>query len=166
MDREAAIRLAEIERAGQMERTEREWQGRELVASKKYSSRMIGSDPGIPRDVELARIEWDARTEIARLSVPGPMQDTSVEVAQIQADAARDVARIQFPESPPAKPALREVALPDDLEAHVLQWNDDWARDDVRGSLRKLYLEFQDGNEASTWAKVRRHARIAELGDA
>lgn len=116
--------------------------------------------------VTLAKIEWDARTVIAKLALPGPMQDMSVEVAQIHADAARDVARIQFPESPPVKPALREVQLPDDLEAHVMSWNDEFARDDERGNLRRLYLEFQDGDEKSTWSKVRRAARIAELGEA
>lgn len=139
LDREAAIRLAEIDRAVQMERTERKWSARELISRHKYNSLTNGSAPSVP---------------------------IGVEVAQIQANAARDVARIQFPESPPIKPALREVQLPDDLEAHVMSWNDEFARDDERGNLRRLYLEFQDGDEKSTWAKVRRAARIAELGDA
>ncbi len=114
-----------------------------------------------------AKIKWDTKLEIARLSLPQPVahvQDNALAIAQIQADALRDVARIQHPESPPAKPALREVKLPDDLEAHVMQWQDEWARDDERGALRKLYLEYHDGDETSTWRKVRAAARIAELG--
>lgn len=56
-----------------------------------------------------------------------------------------------------------DIVLPDDLEAHCAQWEDQWARDDERQHVRTKFAELFTGDAAETWQKVRRAVGIGEL---
>lgn len=84
-------------------------------------------------------------------------------VAELGADSAKAVAALQFPALSRRDPGTSDIELPDDIEAHILTWDDDWARDDERLNIRKKYLEFHTGNADETWQKVRRAVGIGEM---
>ena len=56
-----------------------------------------------------------------------------------------------------------DVVIPDDLEAHCAQWEDGWAREDERTTVRAKFVELYDGDAAGTWQRVRRAVGIGEL---
>lgn len=100
---------------------------------------------------------------IAEITTIAPREDQSLEIANIQAQAAVNVARLQHPERAASVQRPSEIVLPDDLDAHVMGWTDEWARDDERESIRRKYLEFHTGDPDETWQKVRRAIGIGEL---
>lgn len=100
---------------------------------------------------------------IAEITTIAPREDQSLEIAKIHAQAALDVARLQHPERAASAQRPSEIVLPDDLDAHVMGWTDEWARDDERESIRRKYLEFHTGDPDETWQKVRRAIGIGEM---
>lgn len=56
-----------------------------------------------------------------------------------------------------------DVVVPEDLEAHCAQWEDAWARDDERATVRAKFVELYSGDAAETWQRVRRAVGIGEL---
>lgn len=87
-----------------------------------------------------------------------------LERAKLKAENRLEIARLALPPTVArSTPMGKDIILPDDLEAHVMQWGDEWARDDERGNIRARYLEFHNGDPAATWQKVRRAVGIGEM---
>lgn len=90
--------------------------------------------------------------------------DGKLELAKLKADNRLEIARLSVPQAVArSTPMSRDITLPDDLEAYVMQWGDEWARDDVRGNVRAKYLEFHDGDTEQTWQRVRASVGIGTL---
>jgi hypothetical protein len=72
---------------------------------------------------------------------------------------ARLVAIRERPPQPQAlPPALVEtVVIPADLESVAAQWTDQWARDQVRATMREKFAEYQN------WNAVRRAYGIGDI---
>lgn len=110
---------------------------------------------------------WFAHHAAVRLShdtMSLAMAASSRQIAQIEAESALAVAQVQF-----AAPVTRTpenappVVIPDDLEAWLNSWSDEFARDDQRGFLKHQYRELDRGDQAQTWQAVRRAVGIGEL---
>lgn len=112
------------------------------------------------------RAEQDlfAADALSRERVTTQHEAAETERVQLTLANALEIAYIQRPGKPlPPKPSSRDIQLPDDLEAHVMTWGDEWARDDERGSIRAKYLELHTGDDTDTWQRVRRAVGIGEL---
>lgn len=81
------------------------------------------------------KLKWDAKLAIAQAAQPVVPRGTS----------------------------SKDIKLPDDLEAYVMSWGDEFARDDERGAIRARYLELHTGDPAETWQRVRRATGIGEM---
>lgn len=80
-----------------------------------------------------------------------------------QALAARTPNGEAVAPQPAGKPARGQVQLPDDLEAYVNMWGDEFARVDERNTLRDKYLELHTGDAHETWQRVRTAIGIGQL---
>lgn len=108
---------------------------RELMAQRERLAASSDTRMTLQRmaKLERVRLKADARVSIATLAVPKP--------AQKRAD----------------------IVLPDDLEAHVNSWGDEFARGDEREAMRAKYLELHTGNAAETWQRVRTAFGIGQM---
>jgi hypothetical protein len=70
---------------------------------------------------------------------------------------------LEFSDAPVPLKSGAEIILPDDLEAYLGTWGDEWARKDERAHIRSLFAEFNAGDDATTWQRVRRAVSIGEL---
>lgn len=121
----------------------------------------------------LRRAELDAARTMAlqraaaRQNAARAKSESRERIAGIRAaakiEAAKYVADRQYPARPVLKPGQSEIQLPDDLEAFVMGWSDDFARDDERSNIRAKYLELHTGDEMQTWQKVRRVVGVGEM---
>lgn len=85
--------------------------------------------------LERTKLKWEAKLAIAELSLP------------------RSVAHQE----------KKDIILPDDLEAYVMQWQDQWAQRDERANIRNQYLEMHNGSPEQTWQRVRRAVGVGEM---
>lgn len=87
-----------------------------------------------------------------------------LERAKLKAENRLEIARLALPQTVArSTPMGKDIVLPDDLEAHVMQWGDEWARDDTRSDVRAKYLEFHNGDPEQTWQRVRTSIGIGTL---
>lgn len=86
-----------------------------------------------------------------------------VKIAAYRVNADEAIARLQHPEAPARELTRSDIQLPDDLEAYAASWNDRWAQDDTRQTLRQLFLDHHTGDTEATWQRVRRAVGVGEL---
>lgn len=78
--------------------------------------------------------------------------------------SAERIAELQWPQGEPRTlPKRGDIQLPDDLDAYVNQWNDQYARDDERNAIRERFLELHTGDSEQTWQKVRTAVGIGQM---
>lgn len=117
----------------------------------------------------LRRAELDAARAMAlqdataRQNAARAKQDSRERIAGIKAAGRMEIAKLGTPQRLPNKPSTGDIQLPDDLEAHVMTWGDEWARDDERTNIRAKFLELANGDNEQTWQRVRRAVGIGEL---
>ena len=87
-----------------------------------------------------------------------------VDIAALMAASTERIAAMDHEEERnEVRAVASEIVIPDDLEAHVNSWSDEFARDDERAAIRHRYLEFHTGDADVTWQKVRRSFGLGEL---
>lgn len=109
---------------------------------------------------------WDAlkRVELQdALALRAGDRVTALAVAETEAAAQIEVARLALPVKEAERAKRGDIQLPDDLEAYLNSWADQFARDDERDAIRHRYLELHTGDADATWQKVRRSFGLGEI---
>lgn len=115
------------------------------------------------RQVAFAWLANRASLEVSRSATSAAINANVKVVAEIDAQRHIAVARIQHAEPSRQPSGLVPIVIPDDLEAHLNTWSDEFARDDQRGYIKHLFREQDRGKPDETWQVVRRLVGIGEL---
>lgn len=124
-----------------------------LAASLAWTA---GSVYGLHRILELMRHALSVRTSRGTTDAQSRMDRL-----KLKAENRLAIARVSYP-ADVARPS-KDIALPDDVEAWVMSWQDEFAREDERGAIRARYLEMYTGDVEQTWQMVRRSVGMGEL---